>query len=101
MVRTVPFGNPQKIWGVISDDNIFHSQFILFSFIIWKYFVACPFPTTSNFYSSMFLHKISTQMVCVNGNHLGCPSRELTEFTYNREDVISPRDTFNTKTSQI
>jgi len=27
MVRTIPFGNPQKIWAVISGDNIFHSQF--------------------------------------------------------------------------
>ena len=41
MVRTIPFGNPKKIWAVI-----FHSQFILFSLIIWMYFVACPSPTT-------------------------------------------------------
>ena len=24
MVRTIPLGNPQKIWAVISGDNIFH-----------------------------------------------------------------------------
>ena len=54
MVRTIPFGNPQKICAVISGDNIFHSQFILFSLIIWMYFVACPSPSTSIFIGQCF-----------------------------------------------
>ena len=52
--HVIPFGNPQKIWAVISGDNIFHSQFILFSLIIWMYFVACPSPSTSNFIVQCF-----------------------------------------------
>ena len=69
IVRAIPFGALQKIWAVICVFFLF-ATFLLFLSVqlIWIYTVAGRSSHHGKFYSFMFLHKISTRAVCVNGN---------------------------------
>ena len=57
MVRTTLFGKLEKTWAVILGSAIFLLFGVLFSHHV-------------KFYSFMFMCKISTWVVCVNGNQL-------------------------------
>ena len=57
-----------KFWGQIRwiMENVFSlGRFRKYGPWFW----AGHSPTTSNFYSFVFIHKISTRVVCVNGKH--------------------------------
>ena len=63
-----PFGKLQKIWAVISGDAIF----LIFLVCSAELDIPCSrrFSRPSNSIALyMFMHKISTRVVCVNGKH--------------------------------
>ena len=67
ILATDLFGKVLKIWAVIGDDAIF----LLFLVCSAKLVVLCnaSFSHQVKFYSFMFMHNISTRVVCVNGKH--------------------------------
>ena len=67
MVRAVAFGNLQKMWAVISGDKIFLVFLVCSAYM--DLLCSLSFSHHVKFYSSMFLHMISTRMVCVNRRH--------------------------------
>ena len=81
MVRAIPFWNLQKKWAVICSDTIFRLVLVcsadlsrLFSLRHVK------------FYTFMFMHRNSTQVVCVKGRHTRIPDStkkigRIPEFT--------------------
>ena len=67
MVRAISFGKLKKIWPVIWVDAIF-LLFLVCSADLGILFSG-QFPHHVKFYSFMFLHKIFTRVVCVNGKY--------------------------------
>ena len=67
ILATDLFGKLLKIWAVIRGDAIF----LLFLVCSAKLVVLCnvSFSHQVKFYSFMFMHNISTRLVCVNGKH--------------------------------
>ena len=67
VLATDPFGTLLKIWAVIRGDAIF----LLFLVCSAKLVVLCnvSFSHQVKFYSFVFMHNISTRVVCVNGKH--------------------------------
>ena len=65
MVRIIPFGKLQKIWAVFCDDVIF----LLFLVCSADLDMVCSGSSSHHvkLYSLMFMHKIITRVVCVNG----------------------------------
>ena len=65
MVRAIPFGKLQKIWAVFCDDVVF----LLFLVCSADLDIVCSGSSSHHvkFYSFMFIHRISTRVVCVNG----------------------------------
>ena len=63
IVRATSFGKLQKIWTVIREDAIF----LLFLVCSADVDILCGvlFSHHVRFYSFMFMHKISTRVVCV------------------------------------
>ena len=66
-VHAIPFGKPQKIWALIFSDAIFP----FFSVCSADLDILCSgsFSRLVKFYSFKFVHKKSTRVVCVNGEH--------------------------------
>ena len=67
MVRAIPFWKLQKTWAVILGNAIF--VLIFYAQMIWIMLCGRLFSHFVKFSSFMFLHKISTRVVCVNGRH--------------------------------
>ena len=67
MLRAIPFGKHQKMWAVISGDEIF--LLFLVSSANLDLFCSRSFSHLVEFYSLIFMHKISSRVVCVNGRH--------------------------------
>ena len=67
MVRTIPLGKHQKLWAVICGDAVF----LLFLACSADLDILCSgsFYHHVKFDSFIFMHKISTWVVCVNGKH--------------------------------
>ena len=67
ILATVLFGKLLKIWAVIRGDAIF----LLFLVCSAELVVLCnvSFSHQVKFYSFVFMHNISTLVVCVNGKH--------------------------------
>ena len=67
ILATDPFGKLLKIWAVIWGDAIF----LLFLVCSAELVVLCnaSFSRQVKFYSFVFIHNISTRVVCVNGKH--------------------------------
>ena len=67
ILATDLFGKLLKIWAVIKGDAIF----LLFLVCSAELVVLCnaSFSHQVKFYSFVFLHNISTRVVCVNGKH--------------------------------
>ena len=63
MVCAILFGNFQKIWAVICSDTIF--LLFLVCSADFDMLLSGLFSHYVKFYSSMFMHKISTRVVCV------------------------------------
>ena len=91
MVRAIPFWNLQKMWAVTCSDTTFSARFSLFS---WFDILRSGLFSLRHvkFYSFMFMHRNSTQVVCVKGRHsrIPDPTRKIgriPEFTSkNRPD---------------
>ena len=64
MVRAIPFGKRQKMWAVICSDAIF----LLLLVCSADFDILCSglFSHHVKFYSFMFMHRISTRVVCIN-----------------------------------
>ena len=62
MVHAIPFAKRRKTWALISGNaiSLLSDLDILFN---------GPFSHHVKFYSFIFIHKISTRVVCVNGKH--------------------------------
>ena len=69
MVGAFPFRNLQKIWAVIWGDANFLLFFLTVRSADEDILCSGPFSYHVTFYSFMFMHNISTQVVCVNGMH--------------------------------
>ena len=67
MLRAIPFGKHQKMWAVISGDEIF--LLFLVSSANLDVFFSRSFSHLVKFYRLIFMHKISSLVVCVNGRH--------------------------------
>ena len=67
ILATDLFGKPLKIWAVIKGDAIF----LLFLVCSAELVVLCnaSFSHQVKFYSFVFMHNISTRVVCVNGEY--------------------------------
>ena len=65
MVPAIPFGKLQKIWAVFWGDAIF------LLFLVGSADLDCSgsFSHHVKFSCLMFMHKISTRVVCLNGKH--------------------------------
>lgn len=67
MLRAIPFGKHQKMWAVISGDEIF--LLFLVSSANLDLFCSRSFSHLVEFYRLIFMYKISSWVVCVNGRH--------------------------------
>ena len=67
MLRAIPFGKHQKMLAVISGDEIF--LLFLVSSANLDVFCSRSFSHLVKFYRLIFMHKISSRVICVNGRH--------------------------------
>lgn len=67
MLRAIPFGKHQKISAVISGDAMFLLFLVCFSDL--DIFCSGSFSHRVKFYRCIFMQKISTREVSVNGRH--------------------------------
>ena len=63
MVHAIPFGKLQKIWAVICDDVIF----LLLLVCSADLDIVCSRSSSHHVKFYMFMHRISTRVVSVNG----------------------------------
>ena len=86
MVPAIPFGKLQKIWAVIWGDAIF------LLFLVCSADLDCSgsFSHHVKFSSLMFMKKISTRVVCLNGKH---PCRAA--FSVNSRIFVNNMITFH------
>ena len=68
MVRAFPFGTLQKT-GLWFEANLFFQSFKSVTLSDLEILCSGSFSHLVKSYSFMFLHKISTRVVCVNGKH--------------------------------
>ena len=86
MVPAIPFGKLQKIWAVFWGDAIF------LLFLVCSADLDCSgsFSHHVKFSCLMFMHKISTRVVCLNGKH---PCRAA--FRVNSRILVNDMITFH------
>ena len=82
MLRAIPFGKHQKISAVISGDAMFLLFLVCFSDL--DIFCSGSFSHLVKFYRFIFMQKISTREVSVNGRH----PRSLKKQTNTQVSVI-------------
>ena len=87
MLRAIPFGKHQKMWAVISGDEIF--LLFLVSSANLDVFCSRSFSHLVEFYRLIFMHKISSRVVCVNGRH---PRSFKNKKTNERDSVKQIRE---------
>ena len=86
MVSAIPFGKLQKIWAVFWGDAIF----LLFLVCSADLDCSWSFSHHVKFSCLMFMHKISTRVVCLNGKH---PCRAA--FRVNSRILVNDMITFH------
>ena len=81
-VQAIPFGKLQKKWAVFYDDVVF----LLFLVCSADLDMVCSGSSShhAKFYILMFMHRISTRVVCVNSKHplniiTHCPFANLSD----------------------
>ena len=100
MLRAIPFGKHQKMWAVISGDEIF--LLFLVSSANLDVFCSRSFSHLVEFYRLIFMHKISSRVVCVNGRHPRSfkNKKQMSLTPSNRSEKMQKKEKKNVKLTE-